>query len=132
MKDPLGSLMPAGAMHWLAVGVAFVTALATYLTANAKRPPATVTPASAPEPVVTTTPDDKPSGGAPKPQIGTAAAGLALVAGGAVWATLRRARIHRSVVPLALVIRPSDFHAWVSAAVDRHHRTQFFDLKAGF
>jgi hypothetical protein len=118
-KDPLGSFLPAGTTHWLAVGVALVTALATYLTTNTNPSASAATARAKPESAATTLPDDKPPATASTPQIGTALAGLALVVGGAVWASLRRDRVSRQVVPLALLIRPSDVAVSLTAHGNR-------------
>ena len=118
MKDPLVPLLPAGATHWFGIGVAALTALATYLATNSKPAPAAVEPASPHDAIAPTIHQASSSDSTHKPQMNTAVAGLALVAGGALWASLRRGRAKRPPIRLALLVRPSDLHTWLSSAGD--------------
>ncbi len=93
--DSFGAHLPPGVTHWLATGVVFATAVATFLTKNA--PPETST-----EPATPTTIDEPAVVNPGARQMGLAMAGLAVVLGGAMLAGRNGRRKPDRVTPFAL------------------------------
>lgn len=120
VKDPLGSVLPAGATAWIAVGMAVVTAIATYLTTNTERGAVAMTPDVQGESVARGSVKDTPPDIAEQPPAASAVyaglpasqlAGLALMAGGMLWTAHRRGRTREPV--LGVMMSPDEVGRWL-------------------
>jgi hypothetical protein len=95
VKDPLASLLPSFATHWMGYAVAAATALATYRATNAK-------PAK-PEAEAGAETDELPASSS-QPQLGWALASMACVLGGAIFAGRLRGRRARPIVAYTVLL----------------------------
>jgi hypothetical protein len=99
VKEPLGSLLPGFATHWMmAYAMAAATVYATYRATNAKpeKP--------AEREVAAGTKTDELAAGESQPELGWALAGVAFVLGGAILARRNWGRRMQPVVPYTMLL----------------------------
>jgi hypothetical protein len=98
VKDPLASLLPSFATHWMGYAVAAATAFATYRATNAK--PEKL---AKPEAAAGAESDELPASSS-QPQLGWALASMACVLGGAIFAGRLRGRRAQPIVAYTVLL----------------------------